>query len=288
MHNQKILLRGSELAPVQDINPLEPVIFQRIGEPLPLNPGHVEHVQLGHGGLQVCNFYKFQALFLHKFHHIRRNRQISGGNQVEPNPREHGKGLDEGMHRAPILEVAAKSHIQVTDFAPKGGNGGEVGQGLGGVHMPAVACVDHRHVGVQAGGLGSALGGGAHDDHIRIVRHHFNGILQGLALGGGRGLGVRKAEYAAPQPHHRRLEAEIRPSRRLKKKARHHITMQRIHKILGMSNDLTGQPIQLVPFLQREVFNVDQIPEFHPDVLLISFYFGLFYHISGKSTTPGA
>ena len=105
--------------------------------------------------------------------------------------------LMEGVYRASVLQVAAQAEREASR-PPAGGDGGQIGHGLGGVHVAAVAGVDHRHVGVQGGRLGRALLGVAHHHHVGIARHHLDGVLQGLALGGGGGLGVGEANTVPP------------------------------------------------------------------------------------------
>ena len=72
------------------------------------------------------------------------------------------------------------------------------GQWSGGVHVAAVAGIDHGDGGVEGGGLGRALPRGAHHHYIGVAGDHLDGVLQGLALGGGGGLGVGEANTVPP------------------------------------------------------------------------------------------
>ena len=134
----------------------------------------------------------------HKGPHVLGHRQLTGGDEEKLDALKLGQGLDEGVNRAAVLQIAAQAHGQPVHLAPQAGDGGEIRSGLGGVHVAAVAGVDHRHVGVQGGRLGRALLGVAHHHHVGIARHHLDGVLQGLALGGGGGLWVGEANTVPP------------------------------------------------------------------------------------------
>ena len=79
------------------------------------------------------------------------------------------------------------------------------------VNVASVAGVDDRDVGVEGSRLGCALLWIAHDHHVGIARHHFDGVLQGLALGHGGGVGIGKAEHRATHPQHGGLEGKVGP-----------------------------------------------------------------------------
>ena len=109
--------------------------------------------------------------------------------------------------------------------------------------MSAVTGIDDRHLRVKGSCLGSALLGRTHDDNIRVGGHHFDGILQSFTFGSGGRAGIGKTKHIASQPQHGGLERKIGSGRGLKKEACHYVPMERIGKILGMRDDLTGQPI---------------------------------------------
>lgn len=61
--------------------------------------------------------------------------------------------------------------------------GGQVGEGLRGMEMPAVSRIDNRHPGIQGSGQRRAGGGVPHGDDVGIATDHADRILDGFPLG---------------------------------------------------------------------------------------------------------
>ena len=87
-------------------------------------------------------------------------------------------------------------------------NGHQVDHGLGGVGVPAVACIDDGHPRIQGCAQGCALLGVAHRDDVGIVAHDTSRIGHRFALAGAGQLRPGKAQRLAAQPQHGRLERE--------------------------------------------------------------------------------
>ena len=272
MHDQQVLPGPLQLAAGEHINPPVALVFQRVHKALPLNAGHIEHIQLGNDGLQSGDFHKPEATLLHERADILGHRQLAGGDEVKLHALELGQGLDEGVHRAPVLQIAAQPHGQAVHAPPKAGDGGQVGGGLGGVHMPAVPGVDDRYVGVQGGRFGGALFRIAHDHHVGIAGDHLDGVFQGLPLCGGGGARVGKAEHRAAHPEHGGLEGEVGAGGGLIKQAGHDPPPAGVHKIGGVVHNRTAPLVQRFPLRPRQVSKIDQMPHFDPSPLLNFFY----------------
>ena len=176
-----------------------------------------------------------------------RGAMRKGGDEEELDALKLGQGLDEGVDGAAVFQIAAQAHRQPVHLAPQAGDGGEIGGGLSGVHVPAVAGVDHRHIGVQGGRLGRPLLGVAHDHHIGVAGYHLDGVLQGLPLGGAH-------------PQHGGLEGKVGAGGRLVEQAGHHPPPAGVHKISGVVHNLAAPLVQGIPLRPRQVSKVDQMP----------------------------
>ncbi|MPN19052.1 hypothetical protein SDC9_166418 [bioreactor metagenome] len=164
------------------------------------------------------------------------------------------------MNRAPVLQIAAKTHGKPVHTAPQAGNGGQVGGGLSGVHVSAVSGVDDGYMGVEGGCLGRALLWAAHDDHVGVAGNHFNGVLQGFALCRGGGVGVGKAEHRAAHAEHGGLKGEVGAGGGLVEQGSGYPAPAGIHKIGGVVHNLTAPMVQLVPLRPGYISEVYQMP----------------------------
>ena len=244
VHHQQLLLGPVQLPAGKDVDALVPLVLQGVHEALPLDAGHVEHVQLGDDRLQAGDLGEPHVVLPHEGPHVLGDGQLPGGDEEELDALELGHGLDEGVDGAAVLQVAAQAHRQPVHLPLQAGDGGEVGGGLGGVHVAAVAGVDDRHIGVEGGRLGGALHGVAHDHHVGVAGHHCNGILQGLALGHRGGAGIGKAEHRAAHPEHGGLKGEVGAGGGLIKEAGHDPALAGVQKISGVVHDLTAPLVQ--------------------------------------------
>ena len=260
MHHQQVLLGTVQLPPGQDVDALVSLVLQGVHEALPLDAGHVEHVQLGDDRLQAGDLSEPHAVLPQEGPHILRDGQLPGGDEEKFDARELGHGLDEGVDGAAVLQVPAQPYREAVHLPPQAGDGGEVGGGLGGMHVSAVPGVDDRHVRVEGGGLGGPLQGVAHDHHVGIAGDHLDGVLQGLPLGHRGGAGVGKAEDRPPHPQHGGLEGKIGAGGRLIKQARHDLPPAGVQKISGVVHDLAAPLVQSIPLRSAQVPEIDQMP----------------------------
>ena len=86
------------------------------------------------------------------------------------------------MNGPSVFKVAAETNGKVFKSALFSVKGEHIGEGLCGVEMAAVACVDNGAVSSKSRSLCSTLGGVAHNHNVRIGGHYLGGILKILAL----------------------------------------------------------------------------------------------------------
>ena len=264
VHHQHVLLGPLQLPAGEHIDALVPLVLQGVHKALLLDAGHVQHVQLGDDRLQAGDLGEPHVVLPHKDPHVVGDRQFPGGDEEKLDVPELGHGLDEGVDGAAVLQIAAQPKAQPVHPAPQAGDGGQVGHGLGGVHVAAVPGVHHRHMGVQGGRLGRALPGGAHDHHVGVVGHHPHRVLHALPLGHRGGVGVGKAEHRPAQPHHSGLEREVGAGGRLVKQVAGHLAVAHVHEALRRVHDLTGPGVQGLPLLTGHISKVDQMSHHGP------------------------
>ena len=257
MEDEHVGLGPVQLPPGEDIDALVALILHRVHKALLLDAGHIQYVQLGHHGLQTGDLGKAHVILLHEGADIVGYCQLPGGDEEEGDVLEFSQGFDEGVDSAAVFQVAAQADGQVVYFAPQAGDGSQVGHGLGGVHVAAVAGIDHGHVGVEGGGLGCALPGGAHHDDIGIVGDDLDGVLQRLSLGHRGGIGVGKAEYRAAQTEHGRLEGEVGAGGGLVKQVGRHLAPTYVNEFFRCVYDLTGPVVQAVPLLAGQITKIN-------------------------------
>ena len=112
------------------------------------------------------------------------------------------------MDRAAELQVPAEADGQVLEPALLVVDGEEVRQGLGGVVVSAVTCVDDGDQAVHSRHQGRALLGVAHGDDVRVAGDGAHGVGHALALGGGGALGLGEPQHLPAQAQHGGLEAQ--------------------------------------------------------------------------------
>ena len=225
-----------------------------------MNAGHVQHIQLGNYRLQAGNLGERHVVLLQKGPHVPGHRQLLGGDEEKADLFKLGQGLDEGVDGAAVFQVAAQAHGQPVHPPQQAGDGGQVGHGLGGVHVAAVPGVDHRHVGVEGGRLGRPLPGGAHYHHIGVAGHHLDGVLQALALGRGGGAGVGETEHRPAQAEHGRLEGEIGAGGGLIEHGSHHLAPAGVEILLRMVHDPHRLTVQRLPLRPGHIPKINQMP----------------------------
>lgn len=253
VHDQKIFLCFFQLFGCQNIHAAVALIRGHVGEALFLDTGHVQYIQLRDHGVKIGHFHMAQAMGVHIIDHIVGNGQFPGGNQIEFDVFEPGQGGDQGVDGASVFQVAAQSNAHIVHAAAQMHDGGQIGQGLGGMHVATVAGIDHWHIGIEGSRFCGAFLGGTDHHHIGIAGNHFNSIFQAFTLGHGGGVGVGKAEHAAAQTHHGRLERKVGAGRRFVKQIAGYLAMAGVGISFRMLHNIAGLGIQLVPIFHRQI-----------------------------------
>ncbi len=193
----------------QDVTVFQADVIFLVEEALFLHAGHVQDVQVGHGILQAAGLLVGDAVGLqHVLDDIIGYSQLFRADEHKADVLEAGHGLDEGVDGATKLQVAAQADGQVVQPAHPAANGHQVGDGLSGVLMAAVAGVDDRDAGITAGAQRGTLLGVAHGDDIGVAGHHTDGVGHALALC----LRWRRSHWGSPA--HGRPGSAWRPQRR--------------------------------------------------------------------------
>lgn len=112
------------------------------------------------------------------------------------------------MDGASVAEVADQVDVEVLQRALRLLDRVEVEQALRWMLVGSVSRIDDGDGCYFRGVLCRALDMVAHDDHVCIVGHHENCVLQRFALADARNLGVGKADDARTQSVGSRLKAQ--------------------------------------------------------------------------------
>ena len=209
MEHCHLLLCERHSSAIQHETVLYPVELVLVEEPLLLDPGHIEHVELRHHFVQII---RLAILYAHLLAHVLLDvvgqLQLVRCNQDDPNALVAGQGLDKGVDGASESEVAAEAYADVPDVAQLPLDCQKVGKSLGGVAVASVPGVDDRHCRDFCRCERSSLYVVPHRNHVGKAAYHPDGVLDGLALADRRTLGVRKSQYIASELHHCRGETQ--------------------------------------------------------------------------------
>ena len=162
------------------------------------------------------------------------------------------------MDGAAELEVAAQAHGQVVQMALQPVDGEQVGEGLGGMLVAAVAGVDEGAVHLGSGHGGSALLGMAHGDDVGIALHGAHGVGHALTLGGRAGIGRRKTQHLATETEHCGFKAQTGAGAGFKKQCGQDLAVTLVSKSLGVFDDSVGESEELVDLLRGQIERTDQ------------------------------
>ena len=126
------------------------------------------------------------------------------------------------MHGAAERQIAAQADGQVGDTTEARLQRRQVGERLRGVHVAAVARVDHGHGRGARGDQRRSLLRVADGDHVHVVGHGLERVGDGLALGHRGELRAGEPDDLAAEPQHGGLEAQASARAGLIKKRGQH------------------------------------------------------------------
>ena len=258
MHDAKILPGFLQLLRGQDVAVLQPQVILLVEEPLPLNPGHVQDIQIPDHPLQVLlldvgDVILLQRLALDVAGHL----QLLRADEHKPHVLVPAQGVEQGMHRAAELQVAAQPHRQAGEAALFPADGQQVRQGLGGVRVAAVPRVDHGYGGVHGGHPGRSLLRMAHGDNIRVAADGLHRVRHALPLRHGAGVRPGHGDHVSAQLVHGRLKAQAGPGAGLKEEGRQFFPPAGLRVIVRVSDDILRPVHQRVQLLQGKIRNIN-------------------------------
>ena len=210
MQHYAVFLGVVHLARVKYVASGQAFVDLGVFEALALDAGHVQHVQIRQGFFQVGGLRKRDAVGLHFFYHVLRQFELFGGDQHEAVALVAAHGGYQGVHGAPVEQVAADAYLEAAHVAFFAVYGKDVGQRLCGVVVAAVAGVDDRNrgrLGHYPGGARQVVPYGA---DVRVAAYHAGRVRKRFALGKGRACGSADGYDAASELVHGRLEGKAR------------------------------------------------------------------------------
>ena len=260
MHDDHILLCGLQLVGSQDIGILQTDIVGLVEEALLLHTGHIQDVQLGHGLFHGSDFLVLDATGLQLLlDDVAGELQLLGSDEDELDAGVASHCCNQGVDGTAELQVAAQADGQALEGVLAAPDGQQVGQGLGGMVVSAVTCVDDGHACTAGSNNGSAFLGMTHDDDVSVAADGLNGVRQALTLSGGGRTGLGEADDGAAQALHSSLEAQSGTGGGLKEQGSQQLVVAGVLVLFGVCDNVLGGGDQLVDLLQGEVSNVHQI-----------------------------
>ena len=199
-----------------------------------------------------------------------RHAQLLGRDEHKAHSLVAAHRRNERVHCAAVVQVAANAYGQAVEGTLFVLYRQQVGQGLGRVIVPAVARVDYGHARVALADYRRALEGVAHRDYVGIAADNLEGVGDRLALCGARRVRLGEAEHPAAQRQHRRLKAQARARRRLKKERRQYLAAAKLRILLSVCHNVVGNSDKTVDLLGRQIENVDEISHLFSPIQLSS------------------
>ena len=251
---QRHLVAGQNVAVLQ----ADVVFF--VEEALLLHTGHIKDVELRHGVLQAAGLAVGDAVgFQHILDDIIGHTQLFRADEHEADVFAAGHGLDEGVDGAAELQIAAQADGQIVQTAHPGADGHQVGHGLGGVLVAAVARVDDRDAGVAAGAQGRTFFRVAHGHDVGVAGDHADGVGNAFALGGTGNVLTRKTQHMAAQVQHGRLKGEAGAGGRLVEQGGELFVGRDVLVSSRVAADAVSQVQQGSNLFRAEIQGVDQM-----------------------------
>ena len=162
-------------------------------------------------------------------------------------------GFDEGMDGTTVLEVAAQADSEVVEASEFAAYGKQVGHGLRGVAVSAVACVDDGDTAELAGNAWSALFVVPHGDDVGECADYAYCVGHCLALAHGRRTRITKAQYLSAQLHHCGSKTEAGTCTGFVEKSGQFFALACLGILLGMLDNVQRTQDDLLHLLSGEV-----------------------------------
>ena len=260
VEDNHILAGRLQLVGVEHEAVLHAVELLLVEEALLLHARHVEDVELRHHLLHGAHLVELQLrVGAHLLQHVVGQAQLLGRNQNHADALVARERLDERVHRAAELQVAAEADGQVVEAPLLTLDGEQVRKRLRRVGVAAVTGVDDRDAGILRRHQRGTLLEVAHGDDVGEAADDAHRVGHGLALRYGGGIGVREADDGAPQLQHGRREAQTRTRRGFVEERRQLLSLAGFAVFGAVSDDVLGQRHNLFGFGDRQVGRVYQM-----------------------------
>ena len=216
----KELMQGSDFAKkigVENVAILQSQIIFLVKETFTLNARHIEDIELWHGRKKVGGLLVRNAVLFHNLgFYVVGYTKLVGRDQHKFDARIAGKCRDKRVNGTTEFEVSAKADSHIGQSSLLARDGEKIRQGLRGVIVSAVTCIDNGNGGVHRCYKRRSLFGVTHSDNIGIAGNSLCRIRNTLALCGRRRISARNREDIAAKLIHRRFKAQARARRWLK------------------------------------------------------------------------
>ena len=174
------------------------------------------------------------------------------------------------VYRAAILQVAHHVDVQILQCPLCLVDGIEVEHRLWWVQVRTVTRIDDGHVRHFTRVQRCTFQLMTHHNHVGIVAHHLDCVLQCLALWRTCHLGIGKTNHPCTQTVCCRLERKPRSRARFEEQRSHHLALQQL--AVRMRLKLSRHVEQILNLLLSIVGNRNNAPIFHISVI-IEFFF---------------
>ena len=263
MQDDHVLAGQLHLLGVQYVAVLKADVVLFVEEAFLLYAGHVQDV-----GLTDCIFQPFHldVLDARRFQNVLGNvlryLQLLGADEDEAVALVAAHRLCERVDGAAEFEVAAEAYLVVLEASAQHPDCHQVGQGLRGVVVAAVARVDDGDRAVLGGEQGRPLLGAPHRNDVDVGADDADRVGKRLALGHGGVARIGKAFHRAAQVQHGRLERQAGPGARLIKKCRKDFPAAHILKRDRVNYDFLCERANLLNLADAQVARLYDVPSF--------------------------
>ena len=268
MENDQVALRTLHLCHVEDVAILQTEIFRLARKTLVLDSRHIKHVEIADDlrhrlGLVILHSVRLDRLVLDVFGKL----QLLRGDEHDLDARVARERLDQRMDGSAVLEVTAEADGESVELALMAADGAEVGEGLRGMAMRAVARIDNGDRSILRRNVRASRERMAHCDDVGVAGNDARGVGYALALRRGRVSARLKAEYTSAELEHCRLEGESGSGRGLKEEGCDLLAAAFGGILFGMRDNIVSGVKKRADFLYAEIKNIDQTSHFAPFTL---------------------
>ena len=258
MQHGHVLLGVRHLRLIKDVGVAQTQVIILVEEALLLHAGHVQHVKVADDGDEILDLGIGAGVGgVDAVKHILRGLELVRTDEHEVDVAEAAQRLDQGVHGAAEGQIAAQADGQVGDAAEAGLQGGQIGQGLRRMHVPAIAGVDDRHGCGTGGNERRSFLRMTDGDDVHVVGDGLQRVGDGLTLGDGRELCARETDHLAAESQHGGFEAQTSARARLIKQSGEHPAFAGVRHFLTMGIDVLRFTEQFLDLTKGKIIERD-------------------------------